>query len=48
LPETELYTKVIDFQNLFHAFRKAARGKRGHPEVAAGTARAPHFFLKSR
>ena len=32
---TDLYPQIIAFGNLRHAFRKAARGKRRNPEVAA-------------
>jgi RNA-directed DNA polymerase len=30
-----LYPQICTFENLFHAFRAAAKGKRGRPEVAA-------------
>ena len=31
---THLFASVIDFENLYRAYRKAAKGKRGHPSVA--------------
>ncbi len=30
-----LYSELCSFENLFRAFRGAARGKRGQPSVAA-------------
>ena len=30
-----LYPRICDFVNLYRAFRAAARGKRGRPDVAA-------------
>ena len=30
-----LYAQIISFENLYLAFRKARKGKRGRPEVAA-------------
>ena len=30
-----LYPQIISFENLYLAFRKARKGKRGRPEVAA-------------
>ena len=32
---TDLYPPIASFENLHRAFRKAAKGKRGHPSVAA-------------
>ena len=32
---TDLYAEIADFSNLFLAFRKAARGKRGNPAVVS-------------
>ena len=31
----QLYPRICAFENLYWAFRKARRGKRGHPDVAA-------------
>ena len=32
-----LYPQVYDFENLYWAYRKARKGKRGRPEVAGSS-----------